>query len=355
MSAMQLPMVSVIVPVRNEGRFLEATLTALLHQHYPADRLEVIVADGQSEDDTVEVVQRLQHEHPNLNLLSNPRRLSSAARNLGVRNSQGEYVLIVDGHCEITNPDYLRHLVEVFERWGVESVGRPQPLDVSDATPIQKAIALARASRLGHNPGSHIYSSDGGLVPPQSVAIAYRREVFDRIGYFDESFDACEDVEFNTRLHAAGGRCYFAPQLAIRYYPRASLSGLIYQMLRYGRGRARLLLKHPATFSAPPLVPSVFLLTLAATFALGLTSPIFATLFCAIALIYGASIVVGASVLAARGRNPELAPLLPAVFMSIHVGAGWGVLSELAPGLARRVLRRVIPATRVLRSILQVC
>src|SRR5205085_3108463 len=105
-------------------------------------------------------------------------------------------VLLVDGHCELQSRDYLRTLVNLFQRHGVESVGRPQPLEIPGATPLQRTIAAARRSRLGHNPGSHIYSADGGLVPPQSVAIAYRREVFERVGRFDESFDACEDVEF---------------------------------------------------------------------------------------------------------------------------------------------------------------
>ena len=346
---MHPPFVTVVIPVRNEARFLPATLRALLRQRYPADRFEVIVADGQSDDDTVAVVRRLQPDHPNLRLVYNPRRLSSAARNLAVRHARGDYVLVVDGHCQLDSPDYLRDLVAVFERHGVESVGRPQPLDVTGATPLQRAIALARASRLGHNPGSFIYSDDGGLVPPQSVAVAYRRDVFARIGYFDEQFDACEDVEFNTRLSQAGGRCYFAPRLAVRYHPRSSLAGLVYQMLRYGRGRARLLVKHPTTFSVPSLVPAAFLVGLAGSFALGFAAPPAATAFCLALLLYGLAVLAGGVAVAARGRTPELAPLLPAVFVAIHVGAGWGVLAELGPGLLRRGLRRLAPVARGMR------
>jgi succinoglycan biosynthesis protein ExoA len=351
---MDVPFVTVVVPVRNEELFVGATLRALLNQSYPAGRFEVIVADGQSEDDTVVVVRRLQAEYAHLRLVYNPRRLSSAGRNLGVRLARGEYVLLVDGHCELRNRDYLRDLVDVFERQGVESVGRPQPLDVTGASPLQRAIALARSSRLGHNPESYIYADDGGFVPPQSVAIAYRRDVFDRVGGFDEAFDACEDVEFNTRLHAAGGRCYFAPQLAVHYHPRASLRGLVVQMLRYGRGRARLLLKHPETFSVPPLVPAGFLLALAASFTAGLVTPAFATVFCLTALTYGTALLIAGAAVAARGRVPELVVFMPAVFASIHVGAGWGVLAEIGGRLAgsRRRLRWIpsrlrLPVKRV--------
>jgi len=343
--------VSVIVPVRNEERFLEATLRALLRQHYPADAFEVLVVDGQSHDGTIAVVRRLQHEFRNLRLLYNPRRLSSAGRNIGVRHARGEFVVVIDGHCELQNRDYLRDLVEVFESRHVECVGRPQPLDVSGASALQSAIALARGSRLGHNPGSHIYSDEGGYVPPQSVAVAYQRDVFARVGYFDEAFDACEDVEFNHRLAKSGMRCYLAPELTVRYHPRGSLAGLCYQMLRYGRGRARLLVKHPDTFAVAPLVPALFLLTLTMSFALGLVAPPFAGLFCLTVLAYCWTVMVAALLLGVRGRALRLTPLMPIVFLSIHVGAGWGVLRELGPVVPKMGLKLVRPVLRRLRVV----
>jgi cellulose synthase/poly-beta-1,6-N-acetylglucosamine synthase-like glycosyltransferase len=182
------------------------------------------------------------------------------------------------------------------------------------------------------------------------VAVAYRRDVFARIGEFDEAFDACEDVEFNTRLAEAGGRCYLAPELTVRYHPRSDLRGLVIQMLRYGRGRARLLLKHPQTFSAPSLVPATFLIGLTASFGLGLVAPVFAAMFCAAVMIYAVALLLTAMMLAARDGTPELAPLLPAVFASIHVGAGWGVLAELTPRLARRLVWRLAPVARGVRT-----
>lgn len=323
------PFVSVIVPVRNEARCIEATLRALFSQNYPADRFEVIVADGRSEDDTPDIIRRLQLEFAHLRLFDNPRRLSSAARNIGVHHARGKYVLIVDGHCEIRSRDYLRNLVQAFQQHNVESVGRPQPLELTHAPPLQRAIAAARRSRLGHNPGSFIYSDEGGLVPPQSVAIAYRRDVVDRLGGFDESFDACEDVEFNHRLAAAGGRCWFAPQLAIHYHPRGTLRGLAYQMSRYGRGRARLMLKHPKTVSLGPLVPAAFLISVGASLALSFFSLWAAATWFGIMLTYAITVIATGCRLAWQAREARLALLFPGVFLAIHSGAGWGVLSEL--------------------------
>jgi len=346
------PFVTIIVPVRNEEQHLAATLLPVLLQEYDVSRYEVLVVDGQSTDDTVGIVRRLQHEFPQLHLHYNPRRLSSAARNIGVRRARGEFIVVIDGHCELRNRNYLNDLVQAFAESNADCLGRPQPLDVHRASPLQRAIALARASRLGHNPGSHIYSDRGGFVKPQSVAIAYRRSVFDQIGFFNERFDACEDVEFNHRVDAAGLKCYFAPALAVHYQPRDSLRGLARQMQRYGRGRAKLLMKHPDTFSLSPLVPAMFLLGITSTFSLGLLLPPFAATFCLTILLYGAALAGFGILLAVQRRAAELTVLFPAVFMAIHVGAGWGVLRELVPALVRRFIRQVrrVPLGRVAKS-----
>ena len=160
------PFISVVVPVRNEATFIRATLAQLVGQNYDPDRFEVIVADGQSTDGTPGIVRRLVAGHHNLRLLANPRRWSSAGRNLGVRAARGEIIVIVDGHCDLANPDYLRDLAEAFARSGADCVGRPQPLDVAGASTVQRAIAAARSSWLGHHPDSFQYSTRLGSHSP---------------------------------------------------------------------------------------------------------------------------------------------------------------------------------------------
>jgi succinoglycan biosynthesis protein ExoA len=205
--------ISVIVPVRNEARHIESTLEQLVGQDYNPTCFEVIVVDGESDDGTQALVQAFVDRHPNVRLFSNPTRLSSAARNIAVKNARGDVVVLVDGHCRFEDDQYLHKLAEAFERSGADCFGRPQPLDIHDATALQRAIASARSSRLGHHPDSYIYSSDEDFVLAKSVAVAYRRSVFEKIGYFDERFDVCEDVEFNHRIDTAGLRCFFTPRI----------------------------------------------------------------------------------------------------------------------------------------------
>jgi succinoglycan biosynthesis protein ExoA len=323
-----VPFLSVIVPVRNEEAFIEATLRQLIAQDYDPDKFEILVADGGSTDRTREIVASLQGNFPQITLLDNPGRLSSAGRNVAIEASRGDLMVLIDGHCELDNPHHLADVADAFARSGADCLGRPQPLDVSGATPVQRAIAVARSSRLGHHPSSHIYSAEERFVAPESVAVAYRREVFNVVGVFDETFDACEDVEFNHRLARAGMRCFFTPRVQVRYFPRSSLSGLFRQMMRYGRGRVRLLRKHPDTFSLLGFLPALF-------FAGVLLGPLTGLLFPSLLFAYGAVLgvyalnVLGFSLAGAlRERDYALLPLLSAVYPAIHFGAAVGIWWE---------------------------
>lgn len=323
-----LPIVSVVMPVRNEARHIERTLAQLLAQDFAAGAYEILIIDGGSTDGTPERVQSLAVGRGNVRLFDNPRRWSSAGRNIGVQNARGDIVVIVDGHCEITDRNWLRNLVDAFGRSGADCIGRPQPLDVAAATPLQQTIAAARLSRLGHHPDSYVYSTNEGFVPAKSVAVAYRRAVFNTVGLFDEQFDACEDVELNHRIDCAGLRCYFTPRAAVRYCPRGTLGGLFRQLVRYGRGRIRLLRKHRETLSLRAMIPLFFVAGLVVGLPLTFVSPWFAEIYRGALALYAAIVTVASAVIALRARRVGLFWRLPLVFATIHVSSGVGMLLE---------------------------
>jgi succinoglycan biosynthesis protein ExoA len=328
--------VTVIVPVRNEGPSIENTLRTLLTQDYPADGYEVIVADGFSTDDTVPVVRRLQAEFPNLRLLYNPLRYSSAARNVCVRHMRGRYAVVVDGHCQIPDRNYLSYLVNAFESTHADTLGRPQPLDAPNPTEFQQAVSVARASRLGHNPDSDIFSDEPKFIPPQNTAVAYRRSVFQSVGLFDQKFDACEDVEFNQRVYAAKLSCFFEPKLKVVYHPRGNWKALFTQLGRYGCGRARLAAKHPKSITLPSLVPPMWVLWL-------LVGPLVCLFYLPLLWVYGGLLVLYLTVILAVsaklsvGRPFSVAVRIPLVFFGIHFGFAWGFWKEVARQIRLRV------------------
>lgn len=322
------PEISVIVPIRNEEAHIASTLRQLLDQEQDGIDVEILVADGRSTDRTREIVSEMATENSQIRLFDNPIKLSSGARNVGVQQAAGQYLLIIDGHCEIPSRTYFKNLKAAFERTGADCLGRPQPLDVTNATLLQQAIAAARNSRLGHHPDSFIYSQKELKVPAISVAVAYKREVFDQVGPFDTGFDACEDCELNHRIDQAGLTCFLVPELAVKYQPRNSLTGLFKQLTRYGRGRVRLARKHAERLSLSSLLPALFLIGL-------LTGPLFASLIPVLGYVYWVVIsfylilVVGFSCIAAwNNANKRIIAWLPIVFFTVHLGSGWGVIRE---------------------------
>ena len=308
----------------------------MLAQDFPRERFEIIVADGVSTDDTVPIVRRLQGEFPNLKLVFNHDRLASAGRNTAIRHATKDVVVVVDGHCHVPDRDYLKNLSAAFATSGADCLGRPQPLDVENPTPFQRAVSAARSSRLGHNPDSDIYSNEAKFVPPQSTAVAYSRKVFATIGLFDQEFDACEDVEFNERVHAAGLTCYFTPAVKIVYEPRGTFGGLFYQLGRYGSGRAKLACKHPKSLSIPALVPPMWVVWVILGGLFSLAVPYLGWVWLASLALY-AGVMLGAGV--ALGRTQPLAVVvrIPVVFVAIHFGFAWGFWKEVAKQLRWRV------------------
>lgn len=324
--------ISVVLPVRNEAAHIERVLSEVLTQDLGPLTLEVLVVDGASGDDTAEVARRVAAQDARVRVLHNERRLSSAARALGAAEARGRYVAYVDGHCHVPSPTLLRDMVDLFERTGADCLARPQPLRAGENGYWPEVIAAARTSPFGHSADSTIYDHDEHAVSPVSAGAMYRREVFDRIGNFDPTFDACEDVEFNWRAADAGLSCWTGPQLALAYEPRRSLGALFKQMGRYGLGRARLHRKHPSSRTLESLVPAAFTLGLPILAVVPFVPPLPRLLLLAPFVLYALLDLVF-SIQAASPARWRLVPGLLLAFPTIHVGLGWGYLRGL---LSRR-------------------
>lgn len=345
----ELPFITIIMPVRNEEKFISSTMEQLVLQDYPKDRFEIIIADGMSKDQTRMIVQEISMRHPNVRLLDNPGLLPSSGRNVGFKNGKGDIFLVIDGHCYIPDKYLSRNIVECFNKSKVFCLGRPQPLDPPGIDDFQKAVSLARASKFGHSGNSLIYSNYEGYISPVSNGAIYKREIFEKIGYLDENFDACEDVEFNYRVEKAGFKAYMSPSLTVKYYPRENLKGLFRQMKRYGMGRFKFINKHPEAVSFNMLIPPIFVLGLVAftafglyfsfSFLISLSQLPFVNLTAGIlSLIYGVYVilVLGESLSICLKQGLRFLKYLLPIFFTIHFGIGFGFLTEMLRVFFRR-------------------
>jgi GT2 family glycosyltransferase len=335
MTASAAPFVTISMPVLNEEKFISGTLNELLNQDYPRGRFEIIVADGGSSDRTRQIVDNIAKENPQVILMDNPGRLPSSGRNVGFRNGRGDYFLVVDGHCRIGNDRLLKNLVDCFERTGADCLCRPQPFIIPDRPTMQRAIGLARTSRLGHSSNSFIHSSGEGWVSPVSVGCAYRRDVFARVGFVDESFDACEDVEFNYRVEKAGLKSFFSPSIAVWYYPRENLRSLWRQLLRYGEGRIRFVRKHPESLTIDMLLPVFFLLGV-------MSGPLVKFLSVKLFYLYLGFLGLYLGLLCFESfrkcsGNTTLAPKMISAFLVVHVALGVGMIRGLSRKLSSTI------------------
>jgi len=323
-----LPKISVVIPIRNEARYIERTVRYVREQDYPGDKLEILVVVGDSVDDTAAIVQEIAAQDPLVKYFHNPRSWSSAARNIGIENATGEIVTFIDGHTYIDNDQLLRNTARLLEEQNVLVLSRPQFLDTPENSHFQKAVSLARKSLVGHGLDSTIYNDRDEAVDPVSSGATYSRKVIDKVGPFDERFDACEDVEFNYRVHKAGFGSFTSLKLAVYYYPRGSLRALFRQMTRYGMGRFRLACKHPDTLSPGTLVPFLLTVGLPLLAIASFLHPALRYIFLAAVGLYALMVIPSSLVVAAR-HGWSFFFVLPPIYLAVHTGLGYGFLKEL--------------------------
>lgn len=319
MKSNALPLVSVIMPVYNEASFIRESLGAVLAQDYPADKLEILVVDGGSTDNTCQPVREMLADSGRGRLLQNPRKIQAAALNIGISAAQGDIIVRVDGHTIIA-PDYVSACVSYLVQNKADNVGGlMRPLGT---TRVGRSIALATTSPFGIGGSKFHYSEREQYVDTVYLG-AFWRKTFDRIGLYDETVNINEDYELNIRLRKAGGKILLSPRIKSYYFPRASLPALWTQYFVYGRQKTLTLQKHPASLQWRQAIPPLFVFGFVFTLMLGFVWQPARYLFAAIAGSYLLANMV-ASTIAARRGGWQYLPVLPLVFASIHFVWGLG-------------------------------
>jgi glycosyltransferase involved in cell wall biosynthesis len=332
----ELPFVSVIVPMRNERRHIERCLQSMASQDYPHDRFEVIVVDGDSNDGSRDLVESMRDDLPNLRVLENRGRHTTRGLNIGLAFARGEVIARVDAHAAV-EPDFLSENVAALQRTHADVVGGPITTLGEGAT--GEAIAVAVSSPFGVGNAVFRYSQREQWT--DTVAFpAYRRDVFDRIGPFEE-IEGGEDDEFHYRLRDAGGQILLTPAIRSTYYARRSFWELARQYFGYGQAKVVVLSRHPRRTRLRQLVPSLFVLALLASALLALFGGWFTLGIAALVAAYAAA-SIGASIVVAKHRGWRHVWRLPLAFACMHLAYGLGFLT----GLVRRAFGQAVARPR---------
>lgn len=313
------------MPIRNEGTFITRSLGAVLQQDYPSELMEVLVADGMSTDETVELARQLAEEHPQIQvtLLENPAQIVAPGLNRMIEVATGEVIVRVDGHTIIA-PDYVSQCVAALDRSHADNVGGRMEA-VGNST-FGRAVAQATSSPFGIGNAAFHYSNNEEFADTVYLG-AWPREVFTWIGTFDEELVRNQDDEFNYRLRKQGGRILLTPRIKSLYYNRSTLRSLWRQYFEYGYWKVRVMQKHPAQMRWRHSVPPAFALFLLSGLA-ALPFPVLRIIWAiGIAAYFLLSLAASAKI-AARNGWKYLA-LLPVVFVILHLSYGLGFLAGL--------------------------
>jgi glycosyltransferase involved in cell wall biosynthesis len=259
--------ISIIVAVKNEEKYVRKCIDSLLNQSYPADKYETIVVDGFSADGTWEILQELKKRNPLLKIFRDPTN-AAAGRNTGIRNAKGDYVAFIDGDA-FADTNWLENISKTFGAVDAVGVGGPDLLP-SDSTYKSKAIGMIMASPLASggwlNPSvQHIMSSRAEYVKHiPTCNLCLKKDVVEKLGYFDEEFVSGEDLEFNTRLTLAGYKLYHSPLIRVAHYRKRHIRAFARQIYEWAKAKAAIIKKHGMTNPAylSPVFGFVFLILL---------------------------------------------------------------------------------------------
>lgn len=320
------PLVSVVIPVRNDGPNLAVCLESVRRNTYPREQMEILVVDGESRDNTAEVVRQYAAAGLPARLVTNPWHSRCAALNLGVVSAQGEVVMRLDARSRIP-PDYIARCVETLMRTGASNVGGvTKPAAES---PAEEAIGLGMSHPFGVGNAQFRLGRKAGFVDTVYPG-CFRRDVFERVGLFDEAAPVIsEDSDLNQRIRESGGKIYLDPTIEIYYRPRSNWRDLWKLYFRYGGARLGNILKHGGPSALRQLVPPTFVATLVGLAALSFVHGVFLFGFLGLLGLYGACTVGVAASLAFRERKWRLFPRLALTFPCMHFAYGLAFLGRL--------------------------
>ncbi len=318
--------VSIVIPMRNEERRIGACLDSILGGDFPMEDCEILVVDGASTDGCCQVVRERMARCPGIRLLHNPHQHVPAGLNIAIRQTQGQFILRMDAHCQYP-PDYVRNCVSELERTGAANVGGSLETLPGSNTWVGRSIALLTQHPIGV--GNSAFRLGKGDIFVDTVPFgAFRREVFDQVGLFREDLVRNQDFEFNARLRSAGLRIFLSAKISNRYYNSPSFASFMRQAIANGIWGARCWMRYPASFCWRHAAPFIFVMTEIALLMLGIVCHALGILAGVTGLVYTCALLYAGAEIAVK-NNWRYLFLVPGLIAGYHFCYGaataWGL------------------------------
>jgi glycosyltransferase involved in cell wall biosynthesis len=337
--------VSIVVPCRDEARNIQRCLESILANDYPSSLREILVVDGMSRDGTREIIKAYTERDPLIHLIDNARLIVPTALNLGIQRARGEVIMRMDAHC-VYPPTYISTLLRHLKESGVDNVGGSCVTMPANDRATARGIALALAHPFGvGNSRFRLGGSAPKLVDTVPFG-CFRREVFDRVGLFDEELVRNQDDEFNSRLRKYGGRILLVPSVQTQYVARDTLPKLWRMYFQYGYFKPLVARKLRGIFTIRQLIPPLFVGSILLTAALSMVSDVAATVLGVLLGLYAGGAILFAVGLVRR-HGIRVAASAVCAFAVLHFSYGTGFLWGALRFLVR--WRATVPHPRTVR------
>lgn len=251
--------VSVVMPIYNEEKHITKCMLSLLEQDYQKKKMEWIFVDGGSTDKTIEIIGNFMEKFPDLiKILNNPNRTVPYAMNIGIKASVGQYIVRLDAHSEYAN-NYISKCVFYLDTLKVDNVGGVAETKSNGF--IGNAIASMLSSKFGVGNSAFRTFGESGYVDTVPFG-AFRRDVFDNYGYYDERLTRNQDNEMNYRIRKNKGKIYMSEDIKLSYYCRDTISGIVDMAIKNGKWNIITMKLCPGAMGIRHFIPLLFLLSL---------------------------------------------------------------------------------------------
>ena len=329
----QQPSVSVIIPVRDSGEHLRASIESVLNQTYTAVD-EIILGVAPSTDDTEKISEELGAANPRIKVVPNPSGKTASALNAAASLASGDFLVRVDAHCELEE-SYIQEAIQTIKRTGAANVGGVQKAEGKSR--VERSIAMGMTSRFGvGNSKFHYGGADG---PTDTVYLGvYDTKAFHELGGFNEALIRNQDYELNIRIRQSGRLVWFNPNLVVRYIPRPSLRALFRQYFQYGQWKRTVVKLHPSSIRIRQMIPPALIIGII----LGITLAASLTLW---GLILPGCYLIGVLIasLMQKSSNSVEKIILMLVFPTMHIAWGLGFLIGPSIRKPNKVNRGISP------------
>jgi glycosyltransferase involved in cell wall biosynthesis len=316
------------MPCRNEAKYIEKSLGSLLKTDYPKDKLEIIVVEGQSTDGTKDVLESIASKNPIVKVLTNPQKATPIALNIGIKVAKGDIIIRTDAHTEYPS-DYINKCVDYLNKVDAWCVGGPVYTVPIKNTLIPQIIASLLSCPFGVG-GSSFRTKKKEMYVDTVPYGAFRKDIFERIGLYDERLIKNEDNELCSRISKYGGKIFMTPEIKNIYYARSNIKELLINAYSNGKWNAFTQKLCPYAFKWRHFLPGVFFLGVILCSGLAIlslaTKPIISLLVASPLVLYFLLAGIFSFKICKQDKiNFLCIPLIMSVFFLYHFSYGYGI------------------------------